>query len=103
VTTAEYVAHQFRVHLVAKGLHNADIPARSPSHNAVCKRFYETILQECWRPAFHRRRFGSLRQLQSEAVAWLMTYNRRRRNHGDYMAGRTPHQVLDNHKKNKAA
>jgi len=55
------------------------------------------------RPAFHRRHFTSIRQLQAEADAWLVTYNHRRRNHGDYMRGRTPSQVLDNHKKNKAA
>ena len=37
------------------------IPARSPNHNAVVERFHGTILQECWRPAFHRRRFISVR------------------------------------------
>ena len=99
----EYVAGDFRAHLVAKGLGHKRIPARSPNHNAVCERFHGTLLQECWRPAFHRRRFTSLRQLQSEADAWLVTYHYRRRNHGDYMAGRTPHQILDSHKKNKAA
>jgi transposase len=31
----------------------------SPSHNAVCERFHETILQKWWRPAFHRRYFTS--------------------------------------------
>jgi transposase InsO family protein len=99
----EYVASDFRAHLVAKGLRHERIPARSPNHNAVCERFHQTILQECWRPAFHRRHFGSIRQLQAEADAWLITYHHRRRNHGDYMRGRTPHQVLDNHKRNKAA
>ena len=79
------------------------IPARSPNHNAVVERFHGTILQECWRPAFHRRRFTSARQLQAEADAWLVTYNRRRRNHGDYMRGRTPQEILDNHKQRKAA
>jgi len=91
----EYKAADFRAHLVAKGLRHERIPARSPNHNAVCERFHGTILQECWRPAFHRRHFTSIRQLQAEADAWLITYNTRRRNHGDYMRGRTPHQILD--------
>jgi transposase InsO family protein len=99
----EYVAGGFQAHLAAKGLRHQRIPPRSPNHNAVCERFHQTILQECWRPAFHRRHFTSIKQLQAEADAWLVTYNRRRRNHGDYMRGRTPSQVLDNHKKNKAA
>jgi transposase InsO family protein len=99
----EYVANGFRAHLVEKGLRHQRIPARSPNHNAVCERFQGTILQECWRPAFHRRRFTSIRQLQAEADAWLLTYHHRRRNHGDYMAGRTPHQILDKHRRTKAA
>ena len=99
----EYNASAFRAALAAKGLRHERIPARSPNHNAVCERFQGTVLQECWRPAFHRRRFTSIRQLQAEADAWLVHYNSRRRNHGDYMRGRTPHEILDNHKRNKAA
>ena len=86
-----------------QGTAHERIPARSPNHNAVCERFHGTILQECWRPAFHRRHFTSIRQLQAEADAWLITYHHRRRNHGDYMRGRTPHEILDNHKRNRAA
>ena len=99
----EYNASAFSASVVAKGLTHVRIPARSPNHNAVVERFHGTILQECWRPAFHRRHFTSVRQLQAEADAWLITYNRRRRNHGDYMAGRTPQEILDNHKRTKAA
>jgi transposase InsO family protein len=99
----EYIAGTFVSALAAKGIRHHRIPARSPNHNAVCERFQGTMLQECWRPAFHRRHFISIRQLQAEADAWLNTYNRRRRNHGDYMRGRTPQEILDNHKRNKAA
>ncbi len=99
----EYVAQGFRAHLAAKGLHHQRIPARSPNHNAVCERFHGTILEECWRPAFHRRHFTSIRQLQAEADSWLITYHHRRRNHGDYMRRRTPREVLDNHKQRTAA
>ena len=99
----EYVAGAFVDALAARGLRHHRIPARSPNHNAVCERFQGTMLQECWRPAFHRRHFTSIRQLQAEADAWLITYNHRRRNHSDYMRGRTPHEILDNHKRSKAA
>ncbi|HVA05789.1 MAG TPA: DDE-type integrase/transposase/recombinase [Acidimicrobiales bacterium] len=99
----EYVAKRFQAHLAAKGLHHQRIPARSPNHNSVSERFHGTILQECWRPTFHRRHFTSIRQLQAEVDAWLTTYHRRRRNPWDYMSGRTPHEVLDNHRRNKAA
>lgn len=99
----EYNASAFSAALAAKGLTHVRIPARSPNHNAVVERFHGTILQECWRPAFHRRCFTSLRQLQAEVDAWLITYNRRRRNHGDYMRGRTPQEILDSFQSNKAA
>ena len=99
----EYVAKDFGAHLVRKGLRHERIPARSPNHNAVVERFQGTVLDECWRPAFHRRRFTSVRQLQAEVDAWLIGYHHRRHNHGDYMAGRTPHEVLDSHRRNRAA
>jgi transposase InsO family protein len=99
----EYVASGFRAHLASKDLAHVRIPPRSPNHNAVCERFHGTILEECWRPAFHRRRFSSIRQLQREADSYLVTYHHRRKNHSDYMRGRTPAQVLDNHQQKKAA
>ena len=37
----EYVASDFRAHLVAKALRHERIPARSPNHNAVCERFHQ--------------------------------------------------------------
>lgn len=99
----EYVAKGFRAHLAAKGMEHHRIPPRSPNHNAVCERFHGTVLQECWRPAFHRRRFGSIRQLQAEADAWLIGYHHRRRNHSNYMRGRTPAHMLDTLKPRLAA
>jgi transposase InsO family protein len=99
----EYVATRFKDALAAKQIRHVRIPPRSPNHNAVVERFHGTILQECWRPAFHRRRFASRRQLQAAADAWLVTYNHRRRNHSDYMRGRTPHQILTRYPKNLAA
>ena len=99
----EYAARAFRDHLAHVGIGHVRIPPRSPNHNAVVERFQGTMLQECWRPAFHRRRFTTIRQLQSEANAWLTRYNTRRRNHGHYMAGRRPIDILDNHPTNQAA
>lgn len=91
----EYIASGFRAHLAAKDIRHVRIPPRSPNHNAVCERFHGTALQECWRPAFHRRRFSSIRQLQAEADTWLIRYHHRRRNHSAYMRGRTPAHMLD--------
>ena len=90
----EYHAARFAQALADRHIERVKIPARSPNHNAVVERFQSTMLQECWRPAFHRRRFTSIRQLQTEADAWLTTYNTHRRNHGNYMGGRRPIDLL---------
>ena len=99
----EWVAKGFKAKLATLGLDHHRIPPRSPNHNAVCERFHGTVLQECWRPAFHRRRFTSIGQLQNEMDAWLVGYNRRRRNHSDFMRGRTPLQVLTSHQLKRAS
>lgn len=99
----EYAATRFKTHLAGLGLVHHRIPPRSPNHNAVCERFQGTMLQECWRPAFHRRRFATIRQLQAEADTWLHGYHHRRRNHGDFMRGRTPRQVLAEHTSKRAS
>jgi transposase InsO family protein len=57
---AEYTGKHFTGALAAGGLRHVRIPPRSPNHNAVVERFHGTALQECWRPAFHRRRFSSV-------------------------------------------
>lgn len=98
----EYKGLAFRDHMAELSITHVRIPPRSPNHNAVCERFQGTMLQECWRPAFHRRHFRSVRQLQNEANNWLHRYNTRRRNHGNYMGGRRPTDIL-NHHTNQAA
>ena len=71
------------------------IPPRSPNHNAVCERFHGTVLQECYRPAFHRRRFDRIEDLEATLQDFVHRYNTRRRNHGSYMRGRIPMQMLE--------
>lgn len=95
----EWISNDFRGLLAAQEITHVRIPPRSPNHNAVVERFHQTILNECWRPAFHRRSFHSVKQLQAEADVWLTTYNFRRRNHGDYMRGRIPGDMIGSRKK----
>lgn len=75
------------------------ISPRSPNHNAVVEHFHQTILNECWRPAFHRRSFHSNKQLQAETDAWLAAYNFCRSNRGDYARGRIPGGMMDPRRK----
>lgn len=88
---------EFTKRVTVLGITHLRIPPRSPNHNAVVERFHQTMLEGCWRPAFHQRFFTSVRQLQIQANSWLVSYQNKP-NHGDWMAGRTPSQALDSHR-----
>jgi transposase InsO family protein len=95
----EFIGKDFRTAVEELELTHHRTPPRSPDHNAVVERFHGTVLQECYRPAFHRRRFDRLADLDAVLRDFLERYNRKRRNHGDYMRGRTPLQVLEGMKR----
>jgi len=86
----EFAGKAFTTHLAEIGITHHRIPARSPNHNAVCERVQGTILQEFYRPAFHRQRFDTLAELDTQLQGFLTRYNTKRRNHGAYMSGRVP-------------
>lgn len=71
------------------------IPPRSPNHNAVVERFHGTVLDECYRTAFHRRRFDRLADIDHVLQDFVHRYNTRRANRGRYMKGRTPLEMLE--------
>jgi transposase InsO family protein len=93
----EFTGKAFTSHLEHLGVRQHRIPPRSPNHNAVCERFQGTALQEFYRPAFHRQHFARLADLGAQFQGWLQLYNTRRRNHGDFMRGRTPFAVMEAH------
>jgi len=93
----EFAGKAFTEHMAELGITHHRIPARSPNHNSVCERVQATILQEFYRPAFHRQRFDTLAELETQLQGFLTRYNTKRRNHGAYMAGRVPLQVLETH------
>jgi transposase InsO family protein len=91
----EFTGRAFQDHAAEIGLTHHRIPPRSPNHNSVCERVQGTVLQEFYRPFFHRARIDRVADLETALQTWIDDYNTRRRNHGDYMRGRSPRQVLD--------
>lgn len=89
----EFVGKAFKARVEELGLHHHRIPPRSPNHNSVCERFHGTVLDEFYRPHFHRGRVENLALLDKALQTWVVDYNNDRPNNGDYMAGRTPLQV----------
>lgn len=95
----EFVGRAFTRQAAAMGITHTKTPPRSPNHNAVCERFHSTVLHEFFRTAFHRQYFTSVRSLDRQLQTWVDEhYNTRRTNRGDFMAGRTPMQVLATHR-----
>jgi len=90
----EFIGKDFAAAVGELELVHHRTPPRSPDFNAVVERFHGTVLEECYRPAFHRRRFDRLGDLDRVLRDFLDRYNTRRRNRGDYMKGRTPAQML---------
>lgn len=91
----EFTGRAFRDHAAEIGVAHHRIPPRRPNHNGVCERVQGTVLQEFYRPFFHRGRVDRIADLDAALQTWVGDYNTRRRNHGDYMRGRNPRQVLD--------
>lgn len=90
----EFTGNDFTTHLNTAGITHHRIPPRSPNHNAVCERFQGTALHEFYRPFFHRARVDRVTDLEAGLRRWAKEYNTERPNHGDYMAGRTPKEVM---------
>lgn len=90
----QFIARPFTEHVTALGIDHRRTPPRSPDHNAVCEPLQGTILQEFYRPTFHRGHVSDVGLLNRQLQGWLGRYNTRRANRRAYMRGRTPLQVL---------
>ena len=67
---------------------------KSPQTKGICERFHKTVLQESYQVAFRKRLYTSLKQLQADLDAWLVTYNEHRTHQGKMCCGRTPWETL---------
>lgn len=84
----------FRTRARTRGIDVHQTPPRSPNHNGICERVQGTLLHEFYRPTFHRGVVSDVPLLNRQLQAHLDRHNTRRRNHGNWMAGRTPLDVL---------
>ncbi len=65
----EFVGKAFGARVAKMGLHHHRIPPWSPNFNSVCERFHGAVLQELYRPHFHRGRVGQRSQRTPRAGA----------------------------------
>lgn len=85
---------RFRTRAHQHGIDVHQTPPRSPNHNGICERVQGTLLEEFYRPTFHRGVVADIPLLNRQLQDHLHRHNTHRRNHGNWMAGRTPLDVL---------
>jgi len=87
-------AGQFGPALEALGVEHRHIVAGRPQTNGCVERVHQTILEECWKPAFARHLLPGITGLREELRRYLHYYNTDRAHNGRWTKGRTPEQVI---------
>jgi len=80
-------------HLDAKHIY---IRAGRPQSNGCVERVQQTLLEECWKPAFARYLIPKYTGLQRDLVQALTLYNSDGSHRGRRIKGMTPEQAIYN-------
>ena len=91
--------HRYQLYLAACGIEHTKTKARHPQTNGICERFHKTILQEFYQPAFRRKVYKSIEELQDDLDQWIEKYNFDRTHSGKVCNGRTPFETMTEGKK----
>lgn len=90
----EFVDHRFTEALKGLGvIHRLIAPGR-PQSNGKVEQVQNTILQECWKPAFVAATEPSITGLRGELNVCLEDYNHHRPHGGKWNQGRTPAEII---------
>ena len=91
---SEYRSKQFRGTIEQLEAEHRFIRAGRPQTNGCVERVQQTILEECWKPAFARYLIPKITGLRLDLKQYLRYYNTDRAHTGRWNQGRTPQQVL---------
>jgi transposase InsO family protein len=91
---SEFRSAEFGTTIVRLGAHHVFIRAGRPQSNACVERVQETILEECWKPAFARYLIPKYTGLRLDLDRYLDYYNTDRAHTGRWNKGRTPEEVI---------
>ena len=81
-------------HHCSLGTRHSVIRAGRPPTNGCVERVQQTILDECWKPAFARYLIPKQTGLRLDLERYLRYYNTERAHTGRWTRGRTPEEVL---------
>ena len=91
---SEYRSKTFRNTITDLGAEHRFIRAGRPQTNGCVERVQQTILNECWKPAFARYLIPKITGLRLDLIQYLDSYNTDRAHTGKWNQGTTPQQVL---------
>ncbi len=91
---SEFRSAEFEAAVQRVGARHLFIRAGRPQTNGVVERVQETILDECWKPAFARYLIPKYTGLRLDLDRYLNYYNTDRAHTGRWTKGRTPEQVI---------
>jgi transposase InsO family protein len=91
---SEFRSQEFNATLAALGVGHLSIRAGRPTSNGCVERVQQTLLEECWKPAFARYLTPKYTGLRRDLERQLLIYNTDRAHQGRRTQGRTPEQAL---------
>jgi len=97
----EFVDHRFTDTLQQLGVTHRLIAPGRPQSNGKVEQVQDTILEECWKPAFVTATQPSITGLRGELDAFLDNYNHHRPHAGKWNQGRTPAEIITPNTRNQ--
>jgi len=91
---SEFRAQEFEQAMSGTGAKHVYIRAGRPQTNGCVEKVQQTILNECWKPAFARYLIPKSSGLAADLERYLAYYNNDRAHHGRWTKGRTPEEVI---------
>lgn len=90
----EFVDHRFTRTLTDLGVRHRLIAPGRPQSNGKVEQVQDTILEECWKPAFVAAAQPSITGLRQELDTFLDHYNHQRPHGGKWNKGHTPAEII---------
>jgi transposase InsO family protein len=87
---SEFRSATFQATIATPGARHTVIRAGRPQTNGCLERVQQTILEECWKPAFARYLIPKQTGLRLDLERYLRYYNTERAHTGRWTRGRTP-------------
>lgn len=91
---SEFRSREFQSTLAGLAIRHTFIHAGRPQTNGCVERVQQTVLEECWKPAFARHLIPKYTGLRRDLDAYLKHYNFDRAHTGRWTNGQVPAAVL---------